>query len=122
MPHADPVALLDAARLSWGRVRFARRRAQEQPDDNAPSSSSAHLNDEQKGAILLCTDVAARGLDVPDVDWIVQFDAPQEPAAFVHRVGRAGRAGRRGAADLQGGRDGGGGGGAAAAARAVPNT
>ena len=69
----------------------------EQPDDSAPSSSSAHLNDEQKGAILLCTDVAARGLDVPDVDWIVQFDAPQEPAAFVHRVGRAGRAGRRGA-------------------------
>jgi len=46
--------------------------------------------------VLLCTDVAARGLDVPDVDWIVQFDAPQDPAAFVHRVGRAGRAGRKG--------------------------
>ena len=52
------------------------------------------------GAVLLCTDVAARGLDVPDVDWIVQFDAPQDPAAFVHRVGRAGRAGRKGASLL----------------------
>jgi hypothetical protein len=51
---------------------------------------------QQQGSVLLCTDVAARGLDVPDVDWIVQFDAPQDPAAFVHRVGRAGRAGRRG--------------------------
>ena len=47
---------------------------------------------------LLCTDVAARGLDVSDVAWVVQVDAPQDPDAFVHRVGRTARMGRAGAA------------------------
>jgi ATP-dependent RNA helicase DDX55/SPB4 len=49
-----------------------------------------------KAGILVCTDVAARGIDVPDVDWIVQVDAPKDPNFFVHRVGRTARAGRRG--------------------------
>ncbi len=49
-----------------------------------------------KGGILLCTDVAARGLDVPDIEWTVQFDAPVDPSQYIHRVGRSARAGRFG--------------------------
>jgi superfamily II DNA/RNA helicase len=35
--------------------------------------------------VLLCTDVAARGLDIPDVQWIVQYDPPDDPKEYIHR-------------------------------------
>jgi ATP-dependent RNA helicase DDX55/SPB4 len=53
--------------------------------------------DSTRGA-LLCTDVAARGIDVPDVSWIIQFDPPKDPDFYVHRIGRTARAGRKGSA------------------------
>ena len=52
---------------------------------------------EKKGSsALLCTDVAARGLDVPDVSWTIQFDAPVDPSSYVHRVATSARAGKIG--------------------------
>ena len=40
--------------------------------------------------------MAARGIDVPDVDLVVNFDVPQDPEYYIHRIGRTGRAGKSG--------------------------
>ena len=58
-------------------------------------------------SILLTTDVAARGLDIPQVDLVLQIDPPSDAKVFLHRCGRAGRAGRLGSSVvfLQSGRE-----------------
>ncbi len=48
--------------------------------------------------ILVCSDVAARGLDIPDVSHVFNFDVPTHSEDYVHRIGRTGRAGRSGVA------------------------
>ena len=50
--------------------------------------------------ILVATDVAARGLDVDRISHVVNYDIPQDPESYVHRIGRTGRAGREGKAIL----------------------
>jgi ATP-independent RNA helicase DbpA len=50
----------------------------------------------QSVRILVATDVAARGIDVPDLDAVFNYDLPSQPEIYVHRIGRTGRAGKKG--------------------------
>lgn len=52
------------------------------------------------GGVLMCTDVAARGLDIPQINWIIQYDVPTDPKAYIHRIGRTARIGSKGDALL----------------------
>lgn len=54
------------------------------------SFKSGHLD------ILVATDVAARGLDISGVTHVYNYDIPQDPESYVHRIGRTGRAGKGG--------------------------
>src|SRR5204863_2608361 len=68
--------------------------------DMDQSARTAALDQFRKGEIplLVASDVAARGLDIPIVSHVFNFDVPHHPDDYVHRVGRTGRAGRAGTA------------------------
>jgi ATP-dependent RNA helicase RhlE len=51
-----------------------------------------------KARVLVATDIAARGIDVQDVTHVINFELPDDPESYVHRIGRTARAGRRGVA------------------------
>ena len=66
--------------------------------DKAQSERQEALNDFKKGKvnILIATDVASRGIDIKELDAVINFDIPNIPETYVHRIGRTGRAGNKG--------------------------
>lgn len=66
--------------------------------DKTQSARQEALNKFKKGDvnILIATDVAARGIDISDLDAVINFDLPNIPETYVHRIGRTGRAGKSG--------------------------
>ena len=52
----------------------------------------------QKVLTLVCTDVAARGLDIPNISHVYNYDIPSDPKDYIHRIGRTARAGKEGIA------------------------
>jgi ATP-dependent RNA helicase DeaD len=83
-----------------GKVRARGYRADELHGDMKQSQRDRVMSGFRKGAIdiLIATDVAARGIDVDDVDLVINFDVPQDVEYYVHRIGRTGRAGKSGKA------------------------
>ena len=55
---------------------------------------------DQKIRVLVATDIAARGIDIPQVSHVINYNPPEDPKSYVHRIGRTGRAGRDGVAIL----------------------
>lgn len=87
--HAQRSALL-ARLLGFSAVPFHGQLTQAQ--------RLAALNKFKSGErnIIICTDIAARGIDIPSVDVVINYDLPTESKAYIHRVGRTARAGRSG--------------------------
>ncbi|KAE9614855.1 hypothetical protein Lal_00036083 [Lupinus albus] len=90
----------DADRLSYAMAKSLQCQAlhgdisQAQRERTLAGFRNGHFN------VLVATDVASRGLDIPNVDLVIHYDLPNSSEIFVHRSGRTGRAGKKGAAIL----------------------
>jgi superfamily II DNA/RNA helicase len=89
----------EVAQLHRSLVRHGFSAAALHGDMDQPARMAA-LESFRKGDVklLIASDVAARGLDIPDVSHIFNFDVPHQPDDYVHRIGRTGRAGKSGTA------------------------
>lgn len=89
-------------KASWAkdRLRDAGIVAEEIHSDISQPQREKTLARYRKGAfpVLVATDVAARGLDIPTISHVINYDIPEVPEDYVHRIGRTGRAGRAGMA------------------------
>ncbi|NVN39530.1 DEAD/DEAH box helicase, partial [Ameyamaea chiangmaiensis] len=83
-----------------GQLRQAGLRAEPLHGDLVQTRRTRTLRSFASGATpcLVATDVAARGIDIAEIDLVVNVDMPETPEAYIHRIGRTGRAGRRGMA------------------------
>ncbi len=79
-------------------LRQAGYRAESIHSDKSQGQRRRALENFRRGktSILVATDVLARGIDVPEVDHVINFDLPDMPEDYVHRIGRTGRAGEQG--------------------------
>jgi ATP-dependent RNA helicase RhlE len=80
------------------RLREANIGAKEIHGDITQNQRERTLEQYRRGQfpVLVATDIAARGLDIPAITHVVNYDMPQSPSDYVHRIGRTGRAGRSG--------------------------
>lgn len=89
-------------KASWvkDRLRDAKVNAEEIHGDIGQAQRERTLLQYREGSftVLIATDVAARGLDVPSISHVINYDLPDTPEDYVHRIGRTGRAGRTGLA------------------------
>ncbi len=89
-------------RATWvkDRLRERRVRAEEIHGDIAQSQREQILSQYRDGEfpVLVATDLAARGIDIPAISHVINYDIPESPDDYVHRIGRTGRAGRSGVA------------------------
>jgi len=91
-------------RTKHGADRLARRLDSEGVDSGAMHGGKSQSQRERalkafergKINVLVATDVAARGIDIDDITHVINYDAPEDREAYVHRIGRTGRAGRTG--------------------------
>jgi len=110
MLEQEPGSFLVFARTKHGADRLARKLTRDGVSatcihgDRSQNQRNAALRGFQQGEyrVLVATDVAARGIHVEGIAHVVNYDLPQVPEDFIHRVGRTGRAGLRGTASTFG--------------------
>ncbi|WP_235001508.1 DEAD/DEAH box helicase [Halobacillus sp. Marseille-P3879] len=79
-----------AEKLEYKGVNLAVLHSDAKKEQRAKALKGYRTGDYQ---LLLATDIAARGIDIPEINYIINFDVPKDPAAYVHRAGRTARLG-----------------------------